>query len=231
MPTEWSPTDREDLQRNYAEMLDPAYRQRWSLENPGNALAFEERKRLLDNLVEGRVPGPSVVLDLGCGSLSALPKDLARSTLIGVDLLFGRLHELEPGHAAALVNADGCMLPLRSGSVDVVVMSVMLSSVLDGGARRQICAEVDRVLSPGGLVVWYDFRYPSPGNRATKRVGRRQLTELFPGYSVTIRSVTVLPPVARALGDHAEVWYPRLRAVPALRSHLAGTLTKPGALQ
>lgn len=46
-------------------------------------------------------------------------------------------------------------------------MFLMLSRVPDEQTRMRVAAKLARVLRPGGIVLWYDFRYPA----ATRRRG------------------------------------------------------------
>ena len=55
------------------------------------------------------------------------------------------------------VCGDAAALPFRDGAFDVVVQSLLFSSLPAGEARERAAAEVGRVLAAGGVVVWYDF--------------------------------------------------------------------------
>lgn len=233
MPPQDSAADHrraEDLARTYAKYADPTYNSRWALDNPGNAAIVAERAVALDRLVAswGGAHRAIRLLDLGCGSASDLPGSLGHVARVGVDLLLERLVGLV-GRGAELpvVCADGARLPFVAGSFDVVVMSTVLSSVPDAEVRARIASESDRVLRPGGAVLWYDMRLPSPRNRSVSPLTRGRVERLFEGYAATWLSVTLLPPLARRLGSHARRWYGPLRALPPLRSHLAGILVKP----
>lgn len=215
----------------YREHLDrPGVRRRWDLANPGNARAFAE----LSAATAGLVPGPLAgtrLLDLGCGSGDVLAWWVARgvspSAAVGVDLLDFRLRDARARHPGlAFVRASGAALPLASGSVDLVLAYTMFSSVLDPAVARGIAAEVDRVLVPGGRVVWYDFRVRRPGSTGTRGIRLREVRAAFPGYAVTARTLTLLPPLARALGPLTRVLYGPLSAVPALRTHRLAVLEK-----
>ena len=195
--------DRQRLKADYERLLGEEHRSRWSLENTGNRLALAERLDIISSLTEGRLPaGPIDILDLGCGSLSLLHPNMQVGSIVGVDLLFSRLTALrDETSQTPTVNADGANLPFRSNTFDVVVLATMMSSVLSSGVRIAIGQEVERVLRPGGAVLWYDFRLPNPRNRATRAVRRRELLELFPSLDGPVKSLSVLPPLARRLGE------------------------------
>jgi SAM-dependent methyltransferase len=59
--------------------------------------------------------------------------------------------------AVRFVCGDAAALPFRAGAFDVVVQSLLFSSLEPGEARERAAAEVGRVLAAGGVVVWYDF--------------------------------------------------------------------------
>ena len=88
-----------------------------------------------------------------------------------------------------------------------------ISSILDSEIRRNICADMLRVLrspdpasgKPGGLILWYDF-WLNPTNPQTRGV-RFLLTiyhlpftiycSLFPNCHYEFHRITLAPPLAR----------------------------------
>lgn len=222
--------DRERLRRTYEHYrADPKVQARWASTNRGNQAILRERLGACDALL---APWWStrlhpVVLDLGCGSASVLPREVA-TPVIGADVLFERVQAAsEQARHAAYLCADGVALPFASRSIDLVVLFTVLSSVRDHVVQERITAEVDRALRPGGAVLWYDFRYRNPRNRQTVAMPRRRIDELFPGYHLELRSVTVAPQIARRLGRFTTPGYRMLRALPPVRTHLVGLLVKP----
>ena len=207
---------------------------RWSPANAGNRAIVAER---FDGLRALFADGPTPlerarVLEVGCGNgdvLASLVTLGARPEgLCGVDLLpdlvadaRARHHDLrfEHGNAEALAFDDAAF--------DYVLLFTVLTSILDEEMARRLAHEVDRVLAPGGAVVWYDFRVDNPRNRHVRGVGRAGIAALFPGYACHLRSVTVLPPLARRLGRATRWAYPLLAHLPALRTHYLGLLRKP----
>lgn len=219
---------RDQLSSDYERIMSDGYSSRWQLTNPGNRAMLDEREALLAELT-GSLPQRALrVLDLGCGNLTILPGSLVIDVRIGVDLLFGRLSELRTREETPTptVNADGAMLPFADATFDVVVMSTMMTSVLDDGVRRAVASEVERVLRAGGSLLWYDLRMPNPRNPATRAIGKAELRRLFPNLHGEIRSLTVVPVVARRLGSLTPQLYAMLRRVPFMRAHLAACLVK-----
>jgi hypothetical protein len=99
---------------------------------------------------------------------------------------------------------------------------------------HNVAKEVCRVLKdpdlesrkPGGVVLWYDFRYNNPWNPHTRRMTRQYIRQFFPDFKLRLRAITLLPPVARRLGDLTPLLYPLLAFVPFLRTHYLGLLVK-----
>lgn len=203
--------------------------------NQGDARIFAERMHEFRRLLELHGPWPlddQVVLDIGCGH----GHDLARlrewgaqgSNLYGVDLSADRIETARrnyPGITFTAGSAD--QLSFANGHFDLVLMCTLMTSVLVEATAAGIVQEVDRVLKPGGRVIWYDFRYPSPTNRRTRPIGLNEIKEYFKGYRIWGSSTTLLPPLARRLGAFTHTLYPLLRSVPFLRSHYILMLCKP----
>ena len=105
----------------------------------------------------------------------------------------------------------------------------IFSSILDRGMADNVASEIVRVMRPGGALLWYDVRYDSVSNASVKGVGHARIRNLFPALHGSLRSVTLLPPLARRLGPATGVLYPTLASLPPLRSHLVGLLRKKPA--
>lgn len=219
--------------RGYA--ADGAHAGRWDPANAGNRAIVAERDRALGALLAAHrlLPlGARRVLEVGCGTgeilagLVALGAEPAR--LRGVDLLADLVVEARRRHPGLRFDVANAEAPLGApASEDLVLLYTVLTSILDAGMARRVAAEVDRVLVPGGAVVWYDFRVANPRNPHVRGVGRAEIARLFPGYALHLRSLTVLPPLARRLGRAVRWAYPALARVPALRTHYLGLLRKP----
>lgn len=142
---------------------------------------------------------------MGCGGggvlteyfgFGALPEKL-----YGVDLLFDRLaHAHHRLPASGLVNADGQSLPFPFHSFDLVIQSTAVSSILDPEVRRHICADMLRVVKPGGLILSYDF-WLNPTNPQTRGIRPAEIKRLFPNCRYQFRKITLAPPIARKLAS------------------------------
>lgn len=106
-----------------------------------------------------RIPAGSVVVDIGCGAgmdlLLAARRIGPYGRAIGVDMTEAMRERAAAGARAAecdhveVVDGDATRLPVRDGSVDVVISNGVLNLVPDKG---RAVAEIARVLKPGGRV-------------------------------------------------------------------------------
>jgi len=204
----------DEVYRSY----DEVYAGRWGWDRPGNVAIAKEREVVAEQLLD--VDGPvRRVLDIGAGTGGGFPGLFPGAFRIRLDVLAWRLGAADPpGSGRAALCADGTALPHPDASVDVVLLSVVLSS-LPEGIGRALLAEVSRVVRPGGAVVVYDFRVANPRNRATRRVTRRWVTGAMPAFATTSASVTLAPPLARALRDRTAHWYGPLGRLRVTRTH------------
>lgn len=211
-------------------------RDRWDHANPGNAAIEQERLDVIWAALlrwRSRPLSELRLLDVGCGEglvlaeLSARGLDLTRA--VGVDLLEDRLDAARQRLPRTRIERqDATRLSEANGSFDAVALFTVLSSVLAPDVRRVIAGEVRRVLRPGGLVLHYDMRVPNPQNPNVRPVGRSELARLFPGCTVDVRPVTVVPQLARRLGRQTDRLYPLLSRTRVLCTHLAGIVVTPG---
>ena len=190
-----------------------------------------ERERLLGDVLADLGAGHSTrVLDLGCGAGQLLGELQAAgidpSGITGVDLLPDRLG-LARDRGFGVAVASGAALPFGDDSFDLVTCFTVLSSVRDCDVLAGLPHEIARVLRPGGSLVLYDMRLPSPHNRAVIPLPLGRIRGLFPGWSVTSQACTLLPPLARSLAPRPGPRYDRLARVAVLRSHRLSVL-RPG---
>jgi SAM-dependent methyltransferase len=207
---------------------------RWAVDNPGNTRILGERDQLLRECAQqlGCPASITLLLDVGCGdghALLRLHDLLALDRSVALDVRMDRLTEIRRAgpNGIHVLSASGLALPIRSGVVEVVSVLNIFSSVLDATLRRNLALEVDRVLQPGGIVLWYDVRRPNPRSHHVTAINRDELTRLFPGWVFDIHPVSLLPPVARHLGRFTTILYPPLNRFTFLRTHLGGAMRKP----
>lgn len=95
---------------------------------------------------------PRVVLDVGTADgmmASTLRQSWPRASFVGLDLSYEILRTCSDP-ALPLVRADAMALPVRPGSVDLLVATAMIEHVPDSGA---VMREIADSLRPGGIAV------------------------------------------------------------------------------
>jgi SAM-dependent methyltransferase len=194
-----------------------------------------EREALLRALLPRALPAPLSrrrVLDVGCGRGDLLgwlsSQGVPTGNLTGLDISRHRVVEARrrhPGIDFQELNAGALQPPL--GSFDLVTCFTLFSSLLDPVLARRVAGNVAAVLKDGGSVLWYDIRYPNPWNRAVRSMTRPRIQELFGDFELELRSVTLVPQLARRLGP-ASGLYALLAAIPPLRTHYMGLLQRRG---
>lgn len=195
---------------------DRARRRRWSPANPGNQAIQADLRAAIGEVL----PASGAVLDVGCGTgwlLETLAHHNPALALYGVDLLADRVdaaHRRVP--SARVTQGSALALPAATASVDAVTFITVLSSLRGRSDRRAALAEARRVVRPGGVVVVWEPRVPTP-NRRTCHVPVREVREALAPCSLARRSITLLPPLARRLPSARA--YAVLSQVSALRTH------------
>jgi ubiquinone/menaquinone biosynthesis C-methylase UbiE len=173
-----------------------------------------------------------VGLDLGAGEgndVRALRRTLGPAArLVAVDVRVAALRTLRgSGAPAEAVAAHASKLPFRDRSVDLVLQSTMLSSVLSAERRESITREIRRVLRPGGTFISLDMRMPNPRNPNIRPVGLAELRRAFDGWTCGARSLILAPPLQRRLLRVSRGLVRVAEAVPFLRSHLLFWARRP----
>jgi ubiquinone/menaquinone biosynthesis C-methylase UbiE len=217
----------------YQGRIEKGLIERYSLFRPGELYMLQRREeetlRLLrrQGLAELR---ERRILEIGCGRgtrlLDWIRWGMGPDTLVGVDIMAPFINEarnnLPRAHFAV---ASGNRLPFRDSEFDIVVQSTVFSSILDPALRHAVADEMVRVTSRQGAILWYDFRYPSPGNPDVRPVAAAEIAALFPGRTVTSHSLTLLPPLARRLAPVSVFACRALEKMfPPLRSHLLAVI-------
>jgi SAM-dependent methyltransferase len=99
------------------------------------------------------------ILDYGCGYGRTLAElsHAGFQNLVGVDFsaaMLARARAAAP--RSALIRNDGQSLPFKDDCIDAVLLFAVLTCIPDNKEQRQLLAEVERVLRPGGLLYLSD---------------------------------------------------------------------------
>ena len=179
---------------------------RYSSSNPSHRFMKSQLQKNIAALLSHTIRfdlSAARLLEVGCGngnvladfqSLSAQPRNL-----FGIDLLPLRLKQARASYPLfPLACADGQSLPFPARSFDLILQFTVLSSILDNDVKREVAREMQRLLRPSGLILWYDFFF-NPLNPQTRGIGSAEIRRLFPNCRFAFRRVTLAPPIARAL--------------------------------
>jgi ubiquinone/menaquinone biosynthesis C-methylase UbiE len=170
------------------------------------------------------------ILEVGCGEGPWLLKFLQWGAqpidVFGLDILEERLTRarvwMPPG--VTLQCGSASELGFADATFDIVCQFTMMTSILDPAIRRDVAGEMIRVLKPEGFILWYDFRVNNPRNRDVRAVGRSEIKALFPRQRLHLRTVTLLPPMARLMGASCGVLYPLAALLKPLCTHYLGAI-------
>jgi SAM-dependent methyltransferase len=197
---------------------DPRKHRAWDAGNRGNASIREELAQAVLGVARGALGGGGTLLDVGCGTgwwLERLVREgVPVERLMGVELLTQRVQAARaraPG--ARIVHTDSRRLPLGDSSCSLVTLFTVLSSMSSSAEVRATLVEVWRVLAPGGAVAVWEPRWPTP-NRHTRLIRLGELRAVL-GMELSVRTITLAPPLARSAGS---LYEPLARIAP-LRSH------------
>lgn len=180
----------------------------YSFFDPGFLFLVQERERaLLAKLrLHGRWPlAGNRILEIGCGSghwlrefiqWGALPTDLT-----GIDLRPEALSLASRScpQGVMLRCMEGCLLEFDDETFDIVLQSMVFTSVLDEEVRQQMAHEMLRVMKKDGLIIWYDFFFANPWNPDVRAVRKAEIKQLFPRCLVELERVSLILPVVKRL--------------------------------
>jgi ubiquinone/menaquinone biosynthesis C-methylase UbiE len=196
----------------------------WSADNPGNVAIRAELVEAVFALAGAELRSAGNVLDVGSGSGWWLERlaadDRVPASLHGLELLAERqLAARARVPAATVALGDARALPYETGTFEVVTIFTVLSSLASATDVLVAIDEARRVLTPGGLLVIWEPRVRNPLNPRTLLVSRALLAEALAGMRTQTVTTTVVPALARQLGDRTDGLYPALARLRALRTH------------
>ncbi len=206
-------------------------------EDHAHVLRLQQRFRMTMELLRDTVGTEltaSRVLDVGCGTGEMLCEyqqwGLSADRLAGIDVRADAVEQagLRVPHAT-LTCGCASRMPWPDASFDVVSAYTVFSSILDESLRRDVAAEMLRVVRPGGVILFYDTVRENPHNPRVRPVSVGEARDLFAGTSMRTRRLTFLPHVARNWPTPVlDALYNILVRVPGLRSHQLVAAVKPG---
>lgn len=242
MPTTIEKTESRDSEQRELSRLREVYdrralaipAERYSRMNPGHLLGLHEREAAMAAMLRAdglRSLAGLRILDVGCGRGSTLRQYLEYEadapSLRGIDLLPALVEEARrasPG--LQILCGTATDLPFHDHSFDFVSQFMLFTSVLDDEVRQRTAREIDRVLVSGGRLLWYDFAFNNPRNRDVRGIGLREIRQLFPGFYMTHRKITLAPPLGRTIGRFGPAFYHLVSTLRPLCTHYLCLLKK-----
>ena len=210
---------------------------RYSLFSPGHLFMIQERERLtLDLLRNQGITSLSQkkVLEIGCGTGFWLRQFInwgaQPQNITGVDLLPDRVSqakELCP-KGMQINTGRATKLHMEDAQFDLVLQSLVFSSMLDQAMKEQTATEMLRVLKIDGAILWYDFHYNNPSNPDVRGIKKKEIYHLFPGCHITLWKITLAPPLSRSLVPYSWLVCYLLGKLKIFNTHYLGIIRKGG---
>lgn len=223
----------EEAYERRKERIPPGF---YSFFNCASLFAIQEKERaILDALKRNGINSLETkrILDIGCGSGVEL-RNLTRygatpEYLYGIDLLAERIKRAENINPNINFKClDASSLPFESSSFDLVMQFTVFTSILDSSMKRKIAEEMLRVLKKGGLIIWYDYHMNNPKNQDVRGVKKREIYELFPECRISLKRITLAPPINRLIAPHSWAVCYLLGQLKFLNTHYLGVVEKRG---
>ncbi|TND08096.1 MAG: methyltransferase type 11 [Bacteroidetes bacterium] len=189
-----------------------------------------EREAVYERIIRNRFADISGirVLEIGAGTGSNLSffkrLGIKPGNITANELLEDRFDVLKTNHPdVENIPGDALQLPF-SEKFDIVFQSTVFTSILDDDFRRKLAGKMFSMVRPGGIVLWYDFRFDNPKNPDVKKVTREEVKTLFPeSPGIRFFNVTLAPPIGRRIGG----LYKAVNTLfPFLRTHLVAEISR-----
>ena len=228
--------NQEQLRIKAAYAKRPSNDPRYSWFNPGYMFMEQEHEREFVALLKRQkcvhTLNEKRILEVGCGTgyrLWELIKYGARpENLVGIDLLPNHVAETRRlcPEKVAVYCGSAEKLDFCDAAFDVVLQSMLFTSVLDPNMKQRIASEMLRVTKPDGFIIWYDFHVNNPRNPDVRGVKKREIRKLFPDCQIELRRITLAPPITRSLARCSWILCYLLNKIPLLCTHYLGVIRK-----
>lgn len=216
---------REEYEKRYTAFHGGKYDKRWSTEFDQDNMRqlFRYCKKVREKT---RLKGRKI-LEIGCGGGKNLFRMSSFNTSVGIDIRLERLTTaMQTFPSLFFCCSNSFPLPFRNDTFDIVFQFVTFSSILAQKLKMDICNEIIRVLKPGGLFLWYDYRYPNPFNPFTTYETKRKIRKYFPNVDLSLHTMTVIPQLGRVLYRNAPRLFVFLNKISLFHSHYFGWFIK-----
>ena len=156
----------ESLRDHYKQAdRDSQYEHNWGYVNPVAAAYWRMRDEIVFENITNRfdtLRDSLRVLEVGVGHGHELAKlsqlGIPTSHLCGIDLVLDRLVRASVTYPSiGFSQQDGTRLAFRDATFDIVCQFTCVMHAFSKELQLAICQEMNRVLKPGGIVVWWDI--------------------------------------------------------------------------
>jgi len=208
---------------------------RYSWFSPGHLFMIQERERVLLDLFRTKGIAPleeKRILDVGCGTGYWLRQFInwgARpQNITGVDLLSDRIIEAKNlcPETMRIECGSAAELRLDDSYYDLVLQSMVFSSILDQRMKQHIASEMLRVVKADGAILWYDFHVNNPVNSDVEGIKKQEIFRLFPGCKIELWRITLAPPLVRFLAPCSWILCYLLGQFKIFNTHYLGIIRK-----
>lgn len=207
---------------------------RYSLLNTAHRYMIQMRDNCILDAIKKHLSGSledTRILDVGCGSGGEL-RNIIRygampENLHGIDLLPDRIEtalRISPNIDFRCGSAEA--IPYPNDMFDIVMQFTVFTSVLDMNMKKKIASEMLRVLKPQGLILWYDYHMDNPKNPDVRGVKKKEIHELFPDCDITLKRITLAPPLTRIIAPYSWLLCYLLEKLKVLNTHYLGVIKK-----
>jgi ubiquinone/menaquinone biosynthesis C-methylase UbiE len=207
----------------------------YSFLDPGTLFLVQERERLLlkrlrehgrDSLADKKI------LEVGCGSGQWLREFIkwgaSPSNITGIEL------RPEPLSSASRLcpsgvrfhHMNGIKLEFPDESFDLVLQSMVFTSVLNERIRYRMAEEMLRVVKKTGSIIWYDFFVDNPWNSNVRGVRKAEIKRLFPNCSIELERVSLVLPLAKTVAPWSWFACHLLNGLRCVNAHYLGLIHK-----
>lgn len=204
--------------------------------DPVVLLSRQELERVITRILHSRASAPVRalrLLEVGCGAggnlLMLLRLGFQPVNLVGNELLPDRL-TLARSRLPVSVNllgGDATSVDFPGAPFDIVLQSLVFSSILEPINRQYLANRIWDLVRPGGAVLWYDFTFDNPANPDVRGISLKAVRGLFPGARIRKWRVTLAPPLARIVARVHPGLYSLFNVAPFLRTHVVCWIEKP----
>jgi len=172
------------------------------------------------------------ILDIGCGGGRELVNFVRYGAEMknchGIDLLEERVAAAKQKLPSSriLCGDAASNLPWPDGHFDVITQFTVFTSILESDVKSSLAKEILRVLSPNGILLWYDFHIDNPRNPDVKGVKKAEIKMLFPDCRVVLNKITLAPPLIRLIAPYSTIFCAFLEKLQFLNTHYLGYIQK-----